>query len=223
MARKKECNNCGNDKEPNYMNDSLCRNCRSITNKEKRAKAREAKGLPPVGSGRSVFCSKCGEKKDAQHLNSGYCRKCASQRRKSETTKKRLSRGLQPWGSGKRKLLCCGCGKVKESTAGGYCFSCKNERERKRYLEKYNSEEAKAERRAAVNKKYQEDFVFRVKKIARQAVNDALKRGVIVRQPCIKCGSEKVDAHHDDYLKPLDVTWLCRRHHAELHKQSNKD
>ena len=23
--------------------------------------------------------------------------------------------------------------------------------------------------------------------------------------------------HHEDYEKPLDITWLCRSHHALLH------
>ena len=35
-------------------------------------------------------------------------------------------------------------------------------------------------------------------------------------QPCIVCGA-KADAHHDDYSKPTEVTWLCRKHHMNLH------
>ena len=45
----------------------------------------------------------------------------------------------------------------------------------------------------------------------------AIRAGRLVRQPCEVCGHEKVDAHHDDYSKPLEVRWLCRQHHAELH------
>lgn len=40
---------------------------------------------------------------------------------------------------------------------------------------------------------------------------------VLIPQPCEVCGSEIVDAHHDDYSKPLDVRWLCPLHHRRLH------
>ena len=47
----------------------------------------------------------------------------------------------------------------------------------------------------------------------------AISRGDLVRKPCEVCGSEKVDAHHDDYSKPFAVRWLCRRHHGEVHRR----
>lgn len=32
------------------------------------------------------------------------------------------------------------------------------------------------------------------------------------------CGTtEHVVAHHHDYSKPLDVTWLCEQHHKDVH------
>jgi hypothetical protein len=31
------------------------------------------------------------------------------------------------------------------------------------------------------------------------------------------CGTWMVEAHHPDYSSPLDVVWLCRRHHTDLH------
>jgi uncharacterized protein DUF190 len=37
------------------------------------------------------------------------------------------------------------------------------------------------------------------------------------RQPCIVCGDWNGHAHHADYDKPLDVIFLCRRHHTVLH------
>lgn len=54
---------------------------------------------------------------------------------------------------------------------------------------------------------------------ARRAVTAAIKRGDLVRQPCEVCGEPKTHAHHEDYLRPLDVRWLCPRHHGEEHRQ----
>lgn len=53
---------------------------------------------------------------------------------------------------------------------------------------------------------------------AQQLCQKAIRDGVLDRQPCEKCGTEKVHAHHTDYSKPLDVMWLCPKHHKEWHK-----
>lgn len=52
---------------------------------------------------------------------------------------------------------------------------------------------------------------------AHDKVRRALEAGTLVRQPCEMCGAEKAHAHHDDYERPLDVRWLCRRCHNGLH------
>src|SRR5690348_139354 len=52
---------------------------------------------------------------------------------------------------------------------------------------------------------------------ARAAVQQAILSGRLERQPCEVCGAKTVDAHHDDYTQPLEVRWLCRRHHRQLH------
>jgi len=41
---------------------------------------------------------------------------------------------------------------------------------------------------------------------------------VLERQPCEVCGARPAEAHHDDYSRPLEVRWLCKRHHAEHHR-----
>jgi hypothetical protein len=50
---------------------------------------------------------------------------------------------------------------------------------------------------------------------ARQALANALRSGRVVRLPCEVCGECDVEAHHDDYSRPLDVRWLCFKHHRE--------
>src|SRR5213592_3071738 len=42
---------------------------------------------------------------------------------------------------------------------------------------------------------------------------EALQSGEIERGRCQICG-EVAQGHHEDYSKPLTVTWLCRKHHA---------
>ena len=51
---------------------------------------------------------------------------------------------------------------------------------------------------------------------ANNAVSAAIRDGRLIKQQCETCG-EKAEAHHDDYSKPLDVRWLCRKHHLEHH------
>lgn len=77
---------------------------------------------------------------------------------------------------------------------------------------------ANRERSAAGNHAYRQRH--RDRQRARQAVMNALNRGEITRQPCEVCGTtEDVHAHHDDYTSKLDVRWLCRTHHNEVHRQ----
>jgi len=46
-----------------------------------------------------------------------------------------------------------------------------------------------------------------------------LRRGKIQKRPCFICGNPKSEMHHDDYYKPLNVTWVCKKHHFELEKK----
>ena len=53
------------------------------------------------------------------------------------------------------------------------------------------------------------------------AVKNALRSGKMHRHPCCICGN-KAHAHHEDYSKPLEVIWLCPKHHSERHVQINE-
>lgn len=58
------------------------------------------------------------------------------------------------------------------------------------------------------------------KHAAHKAVETAVRRGLLTKQPCERCGStELVHAHHDDYLDHMSVMWLCPIHHRERHRE----
>lgn len=58
----------------------------------------------------------------------------------------------------------------------------------------------------------------RKKANARSYLHVYVKRGKVDKLPCEICGSERSEAHHEDYTRPLQVHWLCRDHHLELHE-----
>jgi hypothetical protein len=58
---------------------------------------------------------------------------------------------------------------------------------------------------------------YREAYLARTITNNAIKLGKLVRQPCEVCGVEPTEAHHEDYSKPLEVRWLCPKHHRDVH------
>jgi hypothetical protein len=56
---------------------------------------------------------------------------------------------------------------------------------------------------------------------AHKAVERALRKGILVRQPCEVCGAaSRVHAHHENYAEPLAVRWLCALHHKDAHRMA---
>jgi hypothetical protein len=56
---------------------------------------------------------------------------------------------------------------------------------------------------------------------ARAKVRQALKTKKITKPTNCQhegCNNQRIEAHHPDYSKPLDVVWLCRTHHANVHQ-----
>ena len=73
---------------------------------------------------------------------------------------------------------------------------------------------------AALNKRW--ECKNKEKALAHKAVEHALSRGKMQKEPCERCGSTDVHAHHDDYSKQLEVMWLCPLHHKERHRELDK-
>ena len=58
------------------------------------------------------------------------------------------------------------------------------------------------------------------KRAAHTILGNAIRDGRIEKGPCEVCGTRiKVHGHHEDYAKPLEVNWLCEKHHPEHHKK----
>lgn len=55
---------------------------------------------------------------------------------------------------------------------------------------------------------------------ARMLLNEAVRKGDIKKpRNCTECGlKKKLDAHHEDHSKVLDVVWVCRLCHSKLER-----
>lgn len=85
------------------------------------------------------------------------------------------------------------------------------------YCKTYYQKPEVKKRRAEISKEIYYSPAHAEKINARRLFRNAYRRKEIIKGNCEVCGAERVDAHHDDYSKPLDIRWLCRTHHAEHH------
>jgi hypothetical protein len=56
---------------------------------------------------------------------------------------------------------------------------------------------------------------------AHKILSAAIARGTLHKPDiCSKCGATgDIAGHHEDYTKPLEVVWLCKLCHGELHRR----
>lgn len=135
---------------------------------------------------------------------------------------------------------CFKCGRVKSiddfyahsKMADGYLGKCKSCTKRD-VAERYADPSARQRIRAYEHARFRDParkakvrlYAARMrtrnrgKTRARQKLANAVRNGSLIRKPCEVCGNSRAQAHHTDYRKPLDVRWLCFRHHREAHGQ----
>ncbi len=104
----------------------------------------------------------------------------------------------------------------------GKCKACtrsdvrENRQAKLEYYREYDRQRSKDPARIAGIRASQKRHPEKHK--ARITLHNAVKRGKLKRLPCEQCGVAATDAHHPDYSKPLEVVWLCRQHHMDLHR-----
>jgi len=89
----------------------------------------------------------------------------------------------------------------------------KNREKKRAYNNAYHKRISakRAMRTAAWRKNHPEAYA------CHKGTQTAIRNGTLIKQPCEMCGNHDVHAHHDDYSKPLNVRWLCHKHHMEVH------
>lgn len=77
------------------------------------------------------------------------------------------------------------------------------------------------EGRAAINRASKKAYLkFKEKWHARTKVRRAIKKGLIIKpKNCEQCNEvKKLEGHHEDYTKPLQVIFLCNSCHRKADK-----
>lgn len=99
----------------------------------------------------------------------------------------------------------CKCGRGTRAGIFGdeKCTLCKKE-----YMKKYHKVKSRWERMSAEAKQ---------KENVRRRCRERLESKGYHKGACAVCGDKKTEIHHNDYNKPHDIVWLCRKHHAEWH------
>lgn len=87
------------------------------------------------------------------------------------------------------------------------------------YFRKYSNKYSHTEKGKLLAKKSRKKYYLKYKDriLCRSILNNAIQKGLILKQSCIypngKCRG-RIEAHHWDYNKPLDVVWFCSKHHV---------
>jgi len=153
-------------------------------------------------------CSRCGEVKafdlfykdrSKQGGFSGTCKECVKKYRQKVRIKI-AEYGSEYYQNNKERMLAYQR-KWREA----------NPQKRAAYPKRYKVQLSES------NKKYYQEN--REKVNTHNAVGHAIKQGKLVRpDECSICAKKgKIEGHHHDYSKPLDVVWLCTSCHRTIH------
>ena len=193
--------------------DGRCAPCRKRMAAERKAKKREESGKRPWGSGRPLTCYKCNKVKE--NPETAHCNACTS-----EYGKKRWAEVIAPRIKSQTTVVMpsrtglCVCGNERAPYHKSYCKPCLARLARERRVRQNEGKIQPVKVPLTPEQK-------RIKRHARDLVNSEIRKGYLIPQPCEACGTSiSIEAHHDDYSKPLHVRWLCVVHHREHHRNN---
>lgn len=177
-------------------------------------------------------CAKCGEVKPLEefHRNRGgrhsRCRTCTSAYFKAyyQANREKVLSTNRRWNSENRERL---AEMERRRLAGSPEARARKKEQNQRWAEA--NRERVRQRARRHYRRHRLDILAKakanydpVKARAWGAVRAALKRGDLISQPCVKCGSDRSEAHHHKGYEPehwLDVEWLCRPCHTLEHRR----
>lgn len=108
--------------------------------------------------------------------------------------------------------MCSVCGLKNNRATQNYCAKCYAE-----YLAIFKEKPPFIESRLT-----HEDRVQFLKVSVRKFTAKLVMAGIIKKTPCEVCENKDAEIHHMNYLHPLEIRWLCSKHHAELHAKEKK-
>lgn len=123
------------------------------------------------------------------------------------------------------------------------CIDCTKSRVKKHRdenierIREYDRERSKREESVLARKKYSKTergklahykgnkeyrIRFPIKYAAHVLIGNAVKYGFLKKDTnCSVClSTEKIEAHHDDYSKPMEIRWLCEKCHKKWHREN---
>jgi len=139
-----------------------------------------------------------------------------------------------------RESVCKNCFKAYEAFTNNpkYCPKCRLPMRYARWRARYHSH---IERERRLNTEYRREWRkrfpekakasdkiknkrYRGRRLQYPKVHQAINNGKLVKpKKCSKCGKcGTIEGHHPNYNKPLEVIWLCRNCHRELHQLMNR-
>ena len=96
----------------------------------------------------------------------------------------------------------------------------KSRRTNRNWRLKHSKEESYIAKKRKDAKEYNKRIIGKYKNNSRNKLRYYISVGKIIKKPCELCGDKNSQGHHPDHSKPLDVVWLCPRHHGIVHRKN---